>query len=56
MIDYSLPYHLIEEVDGDYKFRLSFQSYEDALDFIKFAPGSFLVVASDELEEYIYIE
>ena len=54
MLDYSMPYHLVEEDDGDYLPKLSFETLEEALEFVKFAPGAKLqVVSSEELEDLI---
>lgn len=56
MLDYTMPYHIIEEDEGDYVPKLSFESLEEALEFMKFAPGANLqVISSDELEDFIDI-
>ena len=57
MLNYSMPYHIIEEDDGDYCPKLSFETLEEALEFIKFAPGSNLhIVTSEELEDFVDLE
>ena len=54
MLNYGLAYHIIEEEDGEYYPKLSFETLEEALEFMKFAPGSNLkVITSEELEDYI---
>ncbi len=54
MLDYTLPYHVIQEEDEDtYLPKLSFKTYEDALEFIKFAhSANLIVVKTQELKNF----
>lgn len=52
MINYNMPYHIIEEEEGEFKPRLSFQSFDEAVEFIKFAPCKYIIVTSEELEKF----
>ena len=55
MIDYNMPVHIIEDNEGEYNPRVSFDSYEEAFEFIKFAPSHYLVVTTEELEDLMDI-
>lgn len=56
MIDYELPYHILEEDDeGNYLPRLSFRSYEEAFEFTKFVPGNLIIVSKSELDDFLEI-
>lgn len=54
MLDYKLPYHVIQEEDEDiYRPKLSFNNYEDAVEFIKFAHvPDLIIVTTNELKNY----
>ena len=54
MLDYKLPYHVIQEDDEDiYRPKLSFKNYEDAVEFIKFAHvPNLIIVTTNELKNY----
>ena len=54
LLDYKLPYHVIQEEDDDtFRPKLSFKSYEDAREFIKFAPNpNLIIVKTRELKDY----
>jgi len=51
MIDYNMPVHIIEDNEGEYNPCVSFETYEEAFEFIRFAPGHYIVVTTDELED-----
>ncbi|MBN1301626.1 MAG: hypothetical protein JW995_10465 [Melioribacteraceae bacterium] len=54
MLNYNLSYHIIEEKNGEYYPKLSFDTYDDALEFLRFAPEiNLFIVTSEELEDYI---
>ena len=54
VLNYNLPYHIIEEEDGEYCAKLSFESIEEAQEFIKFAPDKNLfIVTTEQLEDYL---
>lgn len=53
MIDYSKPFHVIDEADGEFKPQVSFDSIEEAIEFIKFAPGNYIIVTTADLEDFI---
>lgn len=46
-------YHIVEEKDGVYNDRLVFQTYEEALEFIRFIRGRFIILKENELDDYI---
>lgn len=54
VLDYNLPYHVLqEEEDYIYQSKLSFNSLEDAKEFIKFAPNpNLLIVQTEDLKNY----
>ena len=54
MLDYNLPYHVIQEEDEDiYRPKLSFKTHEDAVEFIKFAHSpNLIVVKTQELKNF----
>jgi len=54
MLDYKMPYHVIKEEDSDvFTPKLSFKSYEDAVEFVKFAHSpNLLIVRTKELKDY----
>jgi hypothetical protein len=55
MLDYKLPYHVIQEdEDEDYYLpKLSFSALEDAKEFINFAPHpNLIIVKTRELKNY----
>ena len=54
MLDYKLPYHVLQEEEDDtYRPKLSFNTLEDAKEFIKFAPTpNLIIVATKELKNY----
>jgi len=56
MINYNMPVHIIEDNEGEYNPRISFESFEEALEFIKFAPGHYIVVTTEELEDLLDID
>lgn len=51
MIDYNMPVHIVEDDEGEYRPCLSFETFEEAYEFIKFAPGRYIVVSTEELED-----
>jgi hypothetical protein len=51
MIDYNMPVHVVEEDEGEYHPCLSFASFDEAYEFIKFAPGHYIIVTTEELED-----
>jgi SepF-like predicted cell division protein (DUF552 family) len=58
MLDYKLPYHVIQEDEDEdiYLPKLSFSTLEDAKEFINFAPHpNLIVVKTKELKNY-YLE
>lgn len=48
-----MPFHILEDRDGEFIPKLSFESEEEAAEFITFLKGNFFVVSVDELEEYV---
>ncbi|MCB9208404.1 MAG: hypothetical protein H6612_07375 [Ignavibacteriales bacterium] len=54
MLDYKLPYHVIEEDEEDtYIPKLSFKTYEEAKEFIMFCPNpNLIIVKTSELKRY----
>jgi len=56
VLDYKLPYHVIQEEDGDtFRPKLSFKSYDDALEFVKFAHVPDLIVVKTEDLKNFYL-
>ena len=54
MLDYSKPFHIVEDDNGDYCPKVSFDSLEEAMEFIKFAPApNLIVISSEELEDFL---
>ena len=54
MLDYTKPYPIVEEDNGDYCPKLSFESLDEAMEFMKFAPGpNLIILTSEELEDYL---
>ena len=54
MLDYNLPYHVIEE-EEDYTFipKLSFKSFGEAKEFVQFCPKpNLVIVKTKELKNY----
>jgi len=49
-------YHVVEEKDGVYNDRLVFQTYEEALEFIRFIRGRFIILNENELDDFIIDE
>jgi hypothetical protein len=55
MLDYKLPYHVIQEDEDEdiYLPKLSFPTLEDAKEFINFAPHpNLIIVKTRELKNY----
>ncbi len=54
MLDYKLPYHVLqEEEDETYLPKISFKSYEEAKEFVTFASNKdLIVVTTNELKNY----
>ena len=54
VLDYNLPYHVIQEEEDDtYRPKLSFRTFEDAKEFVQFAPNpNLIVVKTQELKNY----
>lgn len=54
MLDYKLPYHILQEQDDDtYLPKISFRNYEEAKEFVAFAPNpNLIVVTTNELKNY----
>ena len=55
MIDYNMPVHIVEDAEGEYNPCVSFETFDEALEFIKFAPGNYIIVTTEELEDFIDI-
>ncbi len=55
MIDYNMPVHIVEDDDGEYNPRMSFETFEEAMEFIKFAPGHYIILTTEELEDLLDI-
>jgi len=53
MFDDNLDYHIIEERDGEYIPKISFETYEDAEEFFSFLSNRFFIVEKEKLEEYL---
>ena len=53
MSDTKYIYHVVEEKDGVYNDRLAFQTYEEALEFIRFIRGRFIILNENELDDFI---
>ncbi len=54
MLDYNMPYHVLEE-EEDYTFipKLSFKSFGEAKDFVRFCPKpNLIIVKTRELKNY----
>ena len=56
MLDYNLPYHVIEEEEDEYFLpKLSFKTYEDAKEFVQICPKSnLIIVKTRELKNYLF--
>ena len=54
MLDYKLPYHVLQEEDDDtYLPKISFKSYEEAKEFMAFASNkNLIVVTTSEVKNY----
>ena len=54
MLDYKLPYHVLQEADEEVFIpKISFQQFEDAKEFVKFAPNpNLIIVSTKELKNY----
>jgi hypothetical protein len=54
VLDYNLPYHIIEEEDDDaFLQKVSFRTYAEAKEFIQFAPNSnLIIVKTKDLKNY----
>lgn len=54
VLDYNLQYHVIqEEEDDSYIPKLSFTTFEEAKEFVQFAPNPNLIIATTkELKNY----
>jgi len=54
VLDYKLPYHVIQEEDDDtFRPKLSFSTLEDAEEFVRFAPiPKLIIVKTNELKHY----
>ena len=55
MIDYNMPVHIVEDDEGEYTPCVSFATLEEAVEFIKFAPGHYIIVTTEELEDLLDI-
>lgn len=57
MLDYKLPYHVLQEEDEEiYLAKLSFKNYEEANEFVKFAHNPNLtIVSTKELKKYFLV-
>ncbi len=57
MLDYKLPYHVLQEDEEEIYFaKISFKNYEEASEFIKFAHNPNLIIASTkELKNYFLV-
>ena len=49
-------FHIIEEQDGKYYDRVACATYEEAEEIINAVGGHFLIVASSEVDDYLYLE
>ena len=54
MLDYNLPYHIIQESEEDiYLPKVSFRTIAEAKEFIQFAPNpNLIIVKTRELKNY----
>lgn len=54
MLDYKLPYHVIQEAEDDaYVPKLSFASFEEAEEFVKFASiPNLIIIETKEVRDY----
>ena len=54
MLDYNLPYHVIEEEEDDvFLPKLSFKTYGEAKEFVQFCPKhNLIIVKTRELKNY----
>lgn len=54
MLNYKYQYHIVEEDEGEYSVKLSFPTLEEAMEFVKFAPGkNLMVIPTEELDDFI---
>lgn len=54
MLNHNYQYHIIEEEEGEYSLKLSFPTFDEAMEFVKFAPGKNLkIVPTEELDDFI---
>lgn len=54
MLDYKLPYHVLQEEDDEtYIPKISFKNYEEAKEFVAFASSpNLIVVQTKKLKNY----
>ncbi len=54
MLNYNYRYHIVEEEEGEYSPKLSFPTFDEAMEFVKLAPDkNLIVIPTEELDDFI---
>jgi hypothetical protein len=57
VLDYNLPYHVIEEIEEDtFVPKLSFKTIDDAREFVKFCPKPNLIIVRTKELKHFFLE